>query len=113
MTDRPKTPAQVAGIFITSFGAACRAGCTVFALRLCIGPLVPARQMVAAQCLMQPFGGVPGFPADGMRGRSQAGGAGGRTLHRCSTAHRRMPAVLVGRLVRQAVIGFPGEVHHG
>lgn len=113
MNDRPKTIPHVSGIFITSFGMACRASCTVFALRLCIGPLAPARQLTAPQRLKAPIGGAPCLLADQMGGRCEAGCAGGWTPHRGGKAHRRIPAVQVGRLVRQTVIGFPGEVHHG
>lgn len=108
-----KTIPQAAGIFITSFSMACRASCTVFALRLCIGPLVPARQLTAPLRLMAPIGGAPGLLAGQMGGRCEAGCAGGWTLHRGSKAHRRISAMRVGRIVRQTVIGFPGEVHHG
>lgn len=113
MTSPLKTFPQRTEIFITSIEQAGRPSRKVLALRRCIGPVETARQLTAAQRLFTPLGGAPGLPADPLGGRNQAGGAGGCTLHRGGKAHRRIPAMRVGRVTRQAVIGFPGEVHHG
>ena len=109
----PKTISHAARVFITSPNVAGRASCNVFTLRLCMRPLVPARQVTPPLCLMAPIGGAPGPFADQMGGRCEAGCAGRWTPNRGGKAHRRIPAVQVGRLVRQTVIGFPGEIHHG
>ena len=109
----PKTIPHAAGIFITSSVMAGRASCNGSALRRCMMPLVPARQVTAPLCLMAPIGGAPGPIAHQMGGRCEAGCAGRWTPQRGGKAHRRITAVQVGRLVRQTVIGFPGEIHHG
>ena len=113
MNALPITRSRSAEIFITSPSVLAGTGRTLVGLRWCIGLVVTARQPAPPQRLLQPGGCAPG-PLEDQKGcRSRAEGAGGGTLHRGGEARRRMPAVLVGRFVRQAVIGFPGEVRHG